>query len=394
MTLHQSVRSAALGLLFVSLNLSVISPAYAGTISSPEMSVWWGRSTLGQSFTMPAGETGLLTSIAVPGVRGRSPFIVCVQAKLYTNSSKTNLLQTSSNSICDTDSSGGEFGGLAASGSFNFGDVFSLSSGTQYFFELSPTSGSANFWTSQSYSSPGGRYSGGQIFVDGAFLSEFDMAFTLTYSIPDTTAPTFTSSATISAAENIATSANAATIKVSESATITISAGADAALFNIVPSDSVTAFIRFKASPDFEAPADVGGNSVYEITVRAVDAAANAGTQAITITVTDVVDTSSFNSLALAGGVALATFRTNIQISANITVVSRVTFGINNKRIPGCINVPTVGSSPNIIATCNWKPAQRGSLTLSATAAPTGAGISSATASAVNIRVGNRTGNR
>ena len=112
---------------------------------------------------------------------------------------------------------------------------------------------------------------------------------------PDTTAPTFTSSSSFSAAENIANSANAATVKVSESATVTISAGADASLFNIITSDSITAFIRFKAPPDFEAPSDVGANNVYELTLNAVDAASNAGTQSITITVTDVVDTSSFN---------------------------------------------------------------------------------------------------
>ena len=111
---------------------------------------------------------------------------------------------------------------------------------------------------------------------------------------PDTTAPTFTSSSTFSAAENIATSATAATIQVSESATVTISSGADAARFNITRSETNTAIIKFNVSPDFEAPADVGGNNVYEITLTATDAAANAGTHSITITVTDVVDTSSF----------------------------------------------------------------------------------------------------
>lgn len=252
------------------------------------------------------------------------------------------------------------------------------------------------------YSGGGGSASrvgaggGGGNFVTGTY-SSYSLNSGVGYvtiniaSIPDTTAPTFTSSATFSVAENIATSANAATIKVSESATVTISAGADAALFNIITSDSVTALIRFKSSPNFEAPADVGGNNVYEITVRAVDAAANAGTQAITITVTDVVDTSSFNSLALSGA---ATFRTTVQITANVTVPSRVSFRLNGKRIAGCNNRLTSGTSPNIIAVCDWRPARRGDLTLNATATPTSAGISSATSNAVSIRVGNRTGTR
>ena len=211
---------------------------------------------------------------------------------------------------------------------------------------------------------------------------------------PDTTAPTFTSSSTFSAAENIATSATAATIRVSESATVTISSGADAARFNITRSETNTAIIKFNVSPDFEAPADVGGNNVYEITLTATDAAANAGTQSITITVTDVVDTSSFNSLALAGSATSATYRTVVVITANVTVASKVTFRINGKILPGCKNKLATGSSSSFSATCSWRPSNRGTAALTAAATPTGAGISSTTSSPVNIVVGNRTGSR
>jgi hypothetical protein len=210
----------------------------------------------------------------------------------------------------------------------------------------------------------------------------------------DTTAPTFTSSSSFSVAENILSSANAATIKVSESATVTVSAGADAASFNIITSDSITVFIRFKAPPDFEAPADVGGNNVYEIALTATDAATNAGTQSITITVTDVVDTSSFNSLALAGSATTATFRTVVVITANVSVASRVTFRVNGKVLPGCKNKLATGSGSSFSTTCNWRPSNRGQMNLTAAATPTGAGISSATANAVSIRVINRTGSR
>lgn len=211
---------------------------------------------------------------------------------------------------------------------------------------------------------------------------------------PDITAPTFTSSSSFSASENIATSANAATVKVSESATVTISAGADASLFNVITSDSSTAFIRFKAPPDFEAPSDVGTNNVYEITLNAVDASSNAGTQSITITVTDVVDTSSFNSLALAGSATTATYRTTVVITASITVASKVTFRVNGKVLPGCIKRSAAGSGSTFSVTCNWKPSNRGVVALTATATPTGAGISSATATPVRVMVGNRSGNR
>lgn len=216
-------------------------------------------------------------------------------------------------------------------------------------------------------------------------------AVSLTNQVVDVTAPTFTSSSSFSAAENILSSANAATIKVSESATVTSSAGADAALFNIVASDSVTAFVRFKASPNFEAPSDGDTNNIYEITLTATDSSGNAGTQSITITVTDVVDTSSFNSLSLSGS---ATFRKVVTITANVSVASKVTFRAKNVIISGCKNKSTTGSSPNIVATCSWRPSMRGAVVITASAVPTGAGISSATATPVSVVVGNRIGSR
>jgi hypothetical protein len=255
------------------------------------------------------------------------------------------------------------------------------------------------------YSGGGGSNSrvgaggGGGNFVTGTYVSNslnsgVGYVTIVATAVPDTTAPTFTSTSTFSVSENIATSATAATIQVSESATVTISSGADAARFNIARSETNTAIIKFNVSPDFEAPADVGGNNVYEITLTATDAAANAGTQSITITVTDVVDTSSFNSLALAGSATTASYRTVIVITANITVASKVTFRVNGKILPGCKNKSTTGSSPNIVATCSWKPSNRGVVSLTASAAPTGAGISSSNATPLSIMVGNRTGTR
>ena len=209
----------------------------------------------------------------------------------------------------------------------------------------------------------------------------------------DTTAPTFTSSS-FSAAENIATSATAATIRVSESATVTISSGADAARFNISRSDTDTAIIKFNVTPDFEVPIDSGGNNVYDITLSATDTAGNAGVQAITITVTNVVDTSTFSTFQLAGGASVATFRTTVVITATVNVAAKVSFNSNGKVLPGCKNKLATGSVSTFTATCSWRPSSRGLVTLTASAVPTGAGISSTTATPVSIRVGNRTGAR
>ena len=211
---------------------------------------------------------------------------------------------------------------------------------------------------------------------------------------PDTTPPSFTSSSSFSVVENIATSVTAATITVSEDSTLIISSGTDASLFDIFFSDNVTALIKFKTSPDFEAPADVGGNNVYDLTLTATDAAANADNQSITITVTDVVDTSSFNSLALAGSATTAAFRTAVVITANITVASRVTFRVNGKKQPGCISRLATGSGSSFSVTCSWRPSNRGQASLTATATPTGAGISSTTSNPVIVLVANRVGSR
>jgi hypothetical protein len=241
----------------------------------------------------------------------------------------------------------------------------------------------------------GAVYGYNAVLTDAQVLQNYNATMaTYGYTPPDSTAPTFTSSASFSAAENIATSATAATIRVSESATVTISAGADAARFNITRSETNTAIIKFNLSPNFEAPTDVGANNVYEITLTATDAAANAGTQSITITVTDVVETSAFNSLALPGNATTASYRTSIQITANVTVSARVTFRVNGKVLPGCKNRLANGSGSSFSVTCSWRPSNRGQVSLTAAATPTGAGISSATATPVSVLVGNRVGAR
>jgi hypothetical protein len=133
---------------------------------------------------MPANTSGTLTSLFVAGIRGRANSnIVCVRAKIYTSSAKTTLLETSSNTVCDTDASGTETTGLAPTDSFTFSNTLNLAAATQYFFELTPTSGAAEFWTTQTYSvANGGSYSGGQLFADGAYKPDYDNVFTLTYS--------------------------------------------------------------------------------------------------------------------------------------------------------------------------------------------------------------------
>jgi Ca2+-binding RTX toxin-like protein len=108
----------------------------------------------------------------------------------------------------------------------------------------------------------------------------------------DDTAPTVTSGAAASEVENTAASTVVYTVTASDpdtaagSLTYTLAGGADALLFDI---DGATGNVRFKASPDREAPADADGDNIYQIIVAASDGVRN-GTKAVSITVTDAND--------------------------------------------------------------------------------------------------------
>ncbi len=101
------------------------------------------------------------------------------------------------------------------------------------------------------------------------------------------TPPAFTSAAAVSTRENVigviyrpvATDANGDTITYGSTI-----GGPDAARFVMNP---VTREVRFAAGPDFEAPSDIGGNNVYNISFTASDGAATT-THDVAITVTNV----------------------------------------------------------------------------------------------------------
>lgn len=209
--------------------------------------------------------------------------------------------------------------------------------------------------------------------------------------VVDSTPPTFPSADSFSVNEN---STSVGTITTSESATITIFGGVDSAKFSLSRiSDSSTALAFFSA-PNYEVPTDSGGNNVYDLVLRAVDGANNIGYETLTVTVINVVDTSNFNSFALAGNAVVANYRTAIAINASVSVSAKVTFTAQGKKISGCIKKLTTGSGSTFTVSCSWRPSQRGSVSVSATAAPVGAGISGATSVPLKIQVLPRAGTR
>jgi hypothetical protein len=171
---------------------------------------------------------------------------------------------------------------------------------------------------------------------------------------PDVTAPSFTSSDTFTVSENISTTFNAATITVNDSATLTLGAGIDGFLFNIVNADTATAFIRFKVSPDYEGATDVGTNNVYNFTITTTDSVGNSASRTFAIVVTNLNESSSTSPPAVSGNVYKGIV---ISLTVTVNAPGKVRFFMDGKRIAGCLAVSTTGSYPNYSASCSWKPA-------------------------------------
>ena len=77
-------------------------------------------------------------------------------------------------------------------------------------------------------------------------------------------------------------------------------AGTDAGDFAI----SETGVLSFASAPDYERPADSGGNNVYDIIVRALDSSGKAGSIALTVTVSPVNEPPEFPAAPVAREVA------------------------------------------------------------------------------------------
>ena len=136
--------------------------------------------------------------------------------------------------------------------------------------------------------------------TDGGGLTGVqDIAVTVTNVNED---PSITSTAIVDAAEN-----QTAVLDVQSSdpdgetengggLTYGLSGGADQALFLI---NAATGVLTFNAAPDFETPADVGADNVYNVQVTVTDGGGLTGVQDIAVTVTNVNEAPSITSTAI-----------------------------------------------------------------------------------------------
>jgi hypothetical protein len=93
------------------------------------------------------------------------------------------------------------------------------------------------------------------------------------------------------------------------------------------------------------------------------------------------------HTIALTSGLTTATYRTTSTIRSTSDVDGKVTFLINGKRIPGCINMQTVSK----IANCTWRPSIINFSNITARIVASGGSL---TTSTLRIFVNKRTGNR
>lgn len=208
---------------------------------------------------------------------------------------------------------------------------------------------------------------------------------------PDITPPSFTNSDTFTVTENVATTFNAATITVNDSATLVIAAGSDGSLFNIIKVDTATAYLRFNASPDFEGPTDVGLNNIYNITVTTSDSVGNSASRTFFIVVTNVNENSVISAPTVSGSVYKGIVTT---ITVTVNAPGLVRFFLKGKRIPACLSRPTSGNYPNYTATCQWKPPVTALQTLTAALTPTDNTFASSTSAPSSFWVLKRTTRR
>lgn len=206
-------------------------------------------------------------------------------------------------------------------------------------------------------------------------------------SMVDVTYPSSISGGSASVSENATSGTTVSANEPSSYSIVTGGGSPDAARFNINQSTGV---LTFKTAPNFESPNDADANNVYQIIVRAVDANGNHNDFVVQITVQNVAESATISTPSLsASAVKGTTLTITVSPSAGGTA-GKITYFVNGKRIPNCISRVFSGSGTS---TCSWKPATRGTRTISATFSPNGNEYAAATSS-LQVFVNNRSNTR
>ena len=183
---------------------------------------------------------------------------------------------------------------------------YSLSGTDAALFNIDAATGAVTFKAAPDYDNPddAGHDNVYNVTVnahDGTATTSQDVAITVN-NVNE--GPSVTSAAATAFAENGTGTVYTATATDPDAGTTlnySIS-GADAALFNI---DAATGAVTFKSAPNYEAPADAGGNNIYDIKVTASDGTLSA-TQDVAITVTNMNEGPAISTSPVAPAISSA----------------------------------------------------------------------------------------
>jgi VCBS repeat-containing protein len=173
--------------------------------------------------------------------------------------------------------------------------TYSITAGADAaFFSIDPATGALTFNAAPDFETP--LDAGGDNVYDITVTANDNAGLTTTQNIAVTVtpvndnAPVFTSLPAFNVVEN-ATAVGTVTAtdadQPAQTINYSITGGLDAALFGINPT---TGALVFLAAPDFENPADAGGDNVYNVQVTANDNSGSLVAQDITVTVTNAVE--------------------------------------------------------------------------------------------------------
>ena len=120
-------------------------------------------------------------------------------------------------------------------------------------------------------------------------------------------------------------------------------------------------------------------------------AGGNGGSGLIVVKFAEYLPASTISSPSYSGAIYKGVTKV---LTVTLNAPGKVTFYANKKRIPGCIAVATTGSSPSYSASCNWKPATRSFIEVTATFTPTNIAQGIVTSQAIKPNVDKRSTTR
>ncbi|MBO0881281.1 MAG: hypothetical protein J2P17_13215, partial [Mycobacterium sp.] len=156
-------------------------------------------------------------------------------------------------------------------------------------FTIDPSTGALSFASAPNFETPADA-DGNNVYdvivsaSDGSLADTQEITVVVTNAAPQITSNGGDDAAAVSVAENTTAVTTVVAADPGAALTYSIAGGADAALFTI---DASTGALSFASAPNFETPADAGGNNIYDVIVSASDGSL-ADTQAISVAVTNV----------------------------------------------------------------------------------------------------------